>query len=87
MTEPPAPVIPFKVFGLRRTGTNLMVALLTRNFFVHSLEIGAEWNHGPVDSCFRYFQGSLDADPTVTPQFVTNPSMSFDEFVVTPITE
>jgi hypothetical protein len=49
MTDPPAQVIPFKVIGLQRTGTNLMVALLARNFHVHSLEIGAEWKHGPVE--------------------------------------
>lgn len=42
------PLIPFKVFGLQRTGTNLMVALMLRNFHVHSLEIGAEWKHGPI---------------------------------------
>ena len=109
MIDPPAQAIPFKVFGLQRTGTNLMVALLTRNFHVHSLEIGAEWKHGPVEqpdrtwnntparfvlcvkdpyawlvSCFRYFRESVDADSTVAPQFVGNPSMSFDEFVMTP---
>lgn len=41
-------LVPFKMFGLQRTGTNLMVALMLRNFDVHSLESGTEWKHGPV---------------------------------------
>jgi hypothetical protein len=109
MTDPPAQVIPFKVIGLQRTGTNLMVALLARNFHVHSLEIGAEWKHGPVEqpdrqwnntparfvlcvknpyawltSCFRYFRVATGADSTVAPQFVRDPAMPFEEFVLTP---
>ncbi|HEY8750122.1 MAG TPA: sulfotransferase domain-containing protein [Tepidisphaeraceae bacterium] len=40
--------IGFKVFGLQRTGTNLMAALLERNFHVQSLEPWTEWKHGPV---------------------------------------
>ena len=56
MTEPAAQAIPFKVFGLQRTGTNLMVALLTRNFVVRSLEIGAEWKHGPLIKRVRSVQ-------------------------------
>ncbi len=58
MSELPALVIPFKVFGPQRTGTNLMVALLTRNFFVHSLEIGAEPKHGPVEKVERQWNGT-----------------------------
>lgn len=101
--------IPFKVFGLQRTGTNLMVALMTRNFHVHSLEIGAEWKHGPVRradrawnnsparfvlcvrnpyawlySCYRYFRRANGVDRTVAPQFKRDPSVSFEEFVLTP---
>src|SRR6185437_7112132 len=51
------PAIPFKVFGLQRSGTNLMVALLTRNFHVHSLEHEAEWKHGPVRMPNRTWNG------------------------------
>lgn len=101
--------IPFKVFGLQRTGTNLMVALMTRNFHVHSLEMGAEWKHGPVRhtermwnnsparfvlcvrnpyawlySCHRYFRRANGVDRTVAPQFKRDPSVSFEEFVLTP---
>lgn len=109
--DPPATAgqIPFKVFGLQRTGTNLMVALMTRNFHVHSLEMGAEWKHGPVRrteriwndsparfvlcvrnpyawlySCYRYFRRANGSDRTVAPQFKRDPSVSFEEFVVTP---
>lgn len=101
--------IPFKMFGLHRTGTNLMVALLMRNFSVHSLEIGAEWKHGPVEdpdrcwhdqlwrfllcvrdpyawalSCYRYFRRANGSDATVAPQFQSDPSMTFEEFLLTP---
>jgi FkbM family methyltransferase len=101
--------VPFKVFGLQRTGTNLMVALLTRNFQVHSLEMGAEWKHGPVKrpdriwhdtlarfvlcvrnpyawlhSCYRYFRRANGSDGTVAPQFKRDPSVTFEEFVLTP---
>lgn len=109
--EPPATAmqIPFKVFGLQRTGTNLMVALMTRNFHVHSLEMGAEWKHGPVRrtermwndslarfvlcvrnpyawlySCYRYLRRANGSDRTVAPQFKRDPSVSFEEFVITP---
>lgn len=100
---------PFKVFGLQRSGTNLMVALMSQNFHVHSLEIGAEWKHGPLKardrnwngqvakfvfcvrnpyawlhSCYRYFRRANGADPTVPRQFRQDPSVSFEEFVLTP---
>jgi hypothetical protein len=100
---------PFKMFGLQRTGTNLMVALMQRNFHVHSLEIGAEWKHGPLQSpdrqwhgaparfvlcvrnpyawlvsCYRLFRRTHNADCAVAPQFQRDPSMSFEEFVVSP---
>ena len=53
------PLIPFKVFGLQRTGTNLMVALMLHNFHVHSLEIGAEWKHGPIREPERMWNAQL----------------------------
>src|SRR5205085_704151 len=98
--------IPFKLFGLQRTGTNLMQLLLGRNFNTISCESGTEWKHGKVadpartlhgellrfilcvknpyawlDSCYRYFQRSWRADRTVAPQFKSNPTMSFPDFV------
>jgi hypothetical protein len=101
--------IPFKMFGLQRTGTNLMVALMQRNFHVHSLEIGAEWKHGPpmstdrqwngerarfvlcvrnpyawMLSCYRLFRRTHETDSSVAPQFRRDPSMSFEEFAVSP---
>lgn len=108
----PAGKIPFKMFGLQRTGTNLMVALMQRNFHVHSLEIGAEWKHGPLESpdrqwngvparfvlcvrnpyawavsCYRLFRRTYEGDSSVAPQFQRDPSMSFEEFAVTPTYE
>lgn len=50
--------VPFKVFGLQRSGTNLMVALMERNFHTHSLEIGAEWKHGVVEQPDRTWNGA-----------------------------
>lgn len=38
--------IPFKLFGLQRTCTNLVRYALIRNFHVASLERGMEWKHG-----------------------------------------
>src|SRR5258708_8117767 len=101
---------PFKVFGLQRTGTNLIRALLTRNFHVGYLEESATgWKHGPsrikdttwngtpirfivcvknpyawASSCYRFFRRVYDGDVTMAPQFQRDPSMSFDEFVMTP---
>jgi FkbM family methyltransferase len=48
--------IPIKIFGLQRTGTNLMQALLTRNFHVKYLQEGPTgWKHGPPSRvCFAY---------------------------------
>jgi hypothetical protein len=40
--------VPFKMFGLQRTGTNLMRLLMLKNFHVHSAERGGEWKHGPA---------------------------------------
>jgi hypothetical protein len=48
---------PFKVFGLQRTGTNLMVALMQQNFHVYSLEHDGEWKHGPVREAARQWNG------------------------------
>jgi hypothetical protein len=101
---------PFKVFGLQRTGTNLMRALLSLNFHVEYLEEGATgWKHGPprmaeglwnghpvrfvlcvknpyawACSCYRFFRRVCDGDVTMPPQFHRDPSMSFDEFMMTP---
>jgi hypothetical protein len=46
--------IPFKVFGLQRTGTNLIQALMGENFNVRYLtELETGWKHGPpTPSCF-----------------------------------
>lgn len=41
--------VPFKVFGLQRTGTNLMTALLTRNFRARSIERWTDWKHGRIE--------------------------------------
>ena len=49
--------VPYKIFGLQRTGTNLMAALLERNFRVLSLEPRTEWKHGPVGKVQRTWQG------------------------------
>jgi hypothetical protein len=54
--------LPFKIFGLQRTGTNLMAALLTRNFHAESLEKWTRWKHGTAEkplvrwngTCVRY---------------------------------
>src|SRR5579859_5248770 len=102
--------VPFKVFGLQRTGTNLMRALLSLNFRVEYLEESASgWKHGPLRlpggmwngkparfvhcvknpyswavSCYRFFRASHGSDPTMAPQFQVDPTMSFEEFVITP---
>lgn len=103
------PLIPFKVFGLQRTGTNLMVALMLRNFHAHYLETGTEWKHGPLQlpnrswkgqparfvlcvknpyawavSCYRYLRNSCGVDPTVSLEFQSDPSVSFEEFLIRP---
>jgi hypothetical protein len=46
--------MPFKVFGLQRTGTNLMQALMQKNFQVRYLsEASTGWKHGaPQPACF-----------------------------------
>lgn len=35
-------------------------------------------------SCYRFFQNSRGCDPTMAPQFQKDPSMSFEEFLLTP---
>lgn len=42
------PPIPFKLFGLQRSGTNLARWLMLHNFHVVSLEMGNEWKHGVI---------------------------------------
>jgi hypothetical protein len=105
-----SPPHPFKVLGLQRTGTNLMRALLSRNFRVEYLEESATgWKHGPLrmrdgtwngrpvrfvlcvknpyawaSSCYGFFRRVSDGDATMAPQFQRDPSMSFDEFLMTP---
>ena len=100
----------FKVFGLQRSGTNLMQALLLKNFHVEYLDSDdTGWKHGPsrlagglrkgvpvrfvlcvknpyawAVSCYRFFQNSRGCDPTMAPQFQNDPSMSFEEFLLTP---
>lgn len=47
--ESDAGATPFKVYGLQRTGTNLMQALMARNFHVRYLtEQATGWKHGPL---------------------------------------
>jgi len=100
--------IPFKIFGLQRTGTNVMAALLTQNFYAKSIERWTDWKHGRVEellvswngvpvryvvcarnpyawlvSCYRYFQKAIGRDPTLPPQFVQNPTISFEQFLTT----
>jgi hypothetical protein len=48
---------PFKMFGLQRTGTNLMLSLMKLNFVVYSLERGSEWKHGVVKHPNRIWNG------------------------------
>jgi hypothetical protein len=40
--------VPFKIFGLQRTGTNLVAELLRRNFLAKSIEPWTDWKHGRV---------------------------------------
>lgn len=40
--------IPFKLFGLQGTCTNVVRFTLMQNFHVRSVEIGTEWKHGPI---------------------------------------
>ena len=49
--------IPFKVFGLQRTCTNLMVHLLKLNFLVQPTEAGGHWKHGPARGFPWEFEG------------------------------
>ncbi len=42
--------VPFKMFGLRRTCTNLVQHLIESNFNARSLEIGGPWKHGKIPS-------------------------------------
>jgi len=100
----------FKVFGLQRTGTNLMRALLEHNFHVRYVpEVETGWKHGPLRlkgglwkgepvrfvlcvknpyawalSCYHFFRRSHGGDPTMAPEFYRDPSMSFEEFLLTP---
>jgi hypothetical protein len=37
-----------KMFGLQRTGTNVVLKGLKANFYIRSVEHGREWKHGPV---------------------------------------
>jgi hypothetical protein len=37
-----------KMFGLQRTGTNVVLKGLKANFYIQSVEHGREWKHGPV---------------------------------------
>lgn len=39
---------PFKMYGLQRSGTNLMHWLARRNFLLYSAERGRPWKHGPL---------------------------------------
>jgi hypothetical protein len=52
--------IPFKMFGLQRTCTNITRKLILNNFRVRSMEIGAEWKHGPVK---EVFSRTVDGEP------------------------
>jgi hypothetical protein len=45
--------IPFKIFGLQRSGTNLAQLLMLQNFEVASLEKQNEWKHGPISEKHR----------------------------------
>ena len=49
----PLKPIPFKMFGLQRSGTNLARLLLMRNYEVESLERGGEWKHGHIAEAHR----------------------------------
>lgn len=53
-----APSVPVKIFGLQRTGTNLMAALLARNFRVRRLVRGTEWKHGHVRNPSHAWNGT-----------------------------
>jgi hypothetical protein len=50
-------LVPFKIFGLQRTATNLTAALLEKNFLVESIEKSTEWKHGPVEEPHRRWHG------------------------------
>jgi hypothetical protein len=68
MSQDMAP--PFKVFGLQRTGTNLLHALLTRNFHVRILdEPSTGWKHGPL----RVADGVFEGQPAKFALCVKNP--------------
>lgn len=45
--------IPFKLFGLQRSGTNLAWLLILENFKAISLEHGNEWKHGYISDNHR----------------------------------
>ncbi len=45
--------VPFKLFGLQRSGTNLARLLMLQNFEATSLEIGHEWKHGRISDAHR----------------------------------
>jgi hypothetical protein len=47
------PAIPFKLFGLQGSGTNLARLLLLQAFEVASLETGHEWKHGYISAEHR----------------------------------
>jgi hypothetical protein len=51
--------VPFKIFGLQRTGTNLMSALLSKNFFARSIERWTEWKHGQATQAVGQWKGEV----------------------------
>ena len=53
----PETLIPFKLFGLQRSGTNLMQLLMLSNFQVRSMERSLEWKHGRVRDAHRRVDG------------------------------
>jgi len=49
--------IPFKLYGLQRTCTNLVRRLLLDNYHTRSLEDQLEWKHARITSAGRLFDG------------------------------
>jgi len=59
MPPPPDELVPFKVFGLQRTGTNLIQALMLENFAVRYLtESESGWKHGLPAAAFCHADDS-----------------------------